>query len=389
MKDEYVSSEEAIRLLKISKSTLYSYVSRGLLHSVEKSRADRTKKYLLQDIERLIQKKNLRSQPEKITTHSLQWGEPVIETAISYMDEKTFLYRGFDVENLARERQFEEVIALLWNMQEKLEFSKEFEESREIWQSFVQYDIDTFLMLKSREDLSVRSFSGPPLFKAAKSILFFLLYKIGGVRKYTSIGQFVCDAYDKPPTFSRFFNSVLILSAESELNIASFTARCSASAGVDLYASIQSALISFRGRRHGGNIFRIIELFDDAGNIKNLGKRIQHYLRGGRRVPGFGHQIFTLRDPRAEFIFTQLALMDKRYRKEIDNINAIAENLLGGLRPTVDFALVLAEHLLGLPKNSSFDLYFLARLSGWIAHIFEQYEQGKIIRPRAKYVAKP
>jgi len=377
MKNKYIDADTAVEILGISKNSLYSYVSRGLIRSVEKSRSERTKKYYYEDVEKLLNKKVLRSSPEKITTNSLRWGEPVIETRISLIDEKSIYVKGYDITELAEKYSFEEYVAFLWGVDDSdLSFNKPVSVS----------DFTQFLISSSDSDLSVKSYQKKTLINAGIAIIN-AMYKTVSMEEMTSsISESLRIKLDLKSEYRWLIDKILILVSESELNVSAFTARCAASSGADIYSCVMCALQVFKGRRHGGNIYRINSFFKDAGNIDNIEQKAKEYLYNGRKVPGFGHRIFNGKDPRAEMIFNELVKLDESFNPFIDKINKMSVNVLGGLFPTVDFALVSACKLLGLNEKFAFDIYLLGRLSGWIAHIMEQYEQGDVIRPRALFI---
>jgi citrate synthase len=169
--------------------------------------------------------------------------------------------------------------------------------------------------------------------------------------------------------------------ADHELNISSFVARCTASAGCSPYASVAAATHAFFGRRHGGNTERIYGLLNEADGRDGLYAAIASRIRRGEAVPGFGHRLYDV-DPRARHLLPRLP--DQRgYIKEA---LTAAEELLGGAYPTVDFALLMLERELSLPDRAGVLLFYLGRLAGWVAHIMEQYGQDQPIRPRARYI---
>jgi len=176
-------------------------------------------------------------------------------------------------------------------------------------------------------------------------------------------------------------DAALTLVADHELNMSSFVARCTASAGCSPYASVAAATHAFFGRRHGGNTERIYGLLSEADGQAGLYAVIASRVRRGEAVPGFGHRLYHI-DPRASYLLGRLP--DQRgYIKEA---LAASEELLSGAYPSVDFALLLLERELSLPGKAGVLLFYMGRLAGWVAHIMEQYSQGQPIRPRARYV---
>ena len=169
--------------------------------------------------------------------------------------------------------------------------------------------------------------------------------------------------------------------ADHELNMSSFVARCTASAGCSPYAAVAAATHTFFGRRHGGNTERIDGLLSEADGKGGLYATIASRLRRGEPVPGFGHRLYEA-DPRAAYLLQRLPDHGGYIREAM----AATTELLNGASPSVDFALLMLERALSFPHKSGVFLFYLGRMAGWVAHIMEQYSQGQPIRPRARYV---
>ncbi|HLF88974.1 MAG TPA: citrate synthase, partial [Anaerolineales bacterium] len=110
----YLSASEAARELGISLSTLYAYVSRGMIHSETVNDNSRSHRYLREDVERLKERKEQRRNPAKAAETALNWGEPVLESAITLIENGRLYYRGYDVVELAQTCTLEEVAGLIW-----------------------------------------------------------------------------------------------------------------------------------------------------------------------------------------------------------------------------------------------------------------------------------
>jgi len=171
---------------------------------------------------------------------------------------------------------------------------------------------------------------------------------------------------------------ILVLLADHELNPSAFAARVAASTGASLSACALAGLATLSGPRHGGAPAAIRALAAEAGQ---MGPRaaIAARLAEDRALPGFGHQLYPDRDPRAE------ALLE-RFDPTPPLVElAAAVEAFTGLRPNIDFALVALSDALKLATDAPFALFATARCAGWIAHAIEQLQSGAIIRPRARY----
>jgi len=174
----------------------------------------------------------------------------------------------------------------------------------------------------------------------------------------------------------------LVLLADHELNASTFTVRVAASTGINLYDAIIAGLCAVKGPRHGGvgiSAARLVGQFAERDPAAVVRERLEM----GERLPGFGHQLYRLTgDPRAKSLLAALKTAPARLLKDAP---AAVEAATGQL-PNIDYALAVMCRTLGLPAGSELTLFALGRTAGWIAHAIEQYEQGGLIRPRARYV---
>jgi citrate synthase len=181
--------------------------------------------------------------------------------------------------------------------------------------------------------------------------------------------------------------SALILCADHELNVSSFTARCVASAGSHPYAVVIAGLSALEGTRHGGISARVESILDACQRARQPRAAITARLRRGESIDGFGHPLYRDGDPRAAAL---LGILGERYPKsrELAFVLEVADAAaaLTRERPNLDFALVAIARVLRLPAGSPLTLFAIGRTIGWIGHALEQYATGQLIRPRAKYV---
>ena len=180
--------------------------------------------------------------------------------------------------------------------------------------------------------------------------------------------------------------AALILCADHELNVSSFTARCVASAGSSPYAVVIAGLAALEGTRHGGASARVESMLEALAAGATRGAPSDR-LRRGEPIDGFGHPLYPHGDPRATLL---LDLLRHRYAKsaELAFVLDVAEAAAAAIReqPNLDFALAAVARVLRLPAGAPLMLFAIGRTIGWIGHAIEQYQAGQLIRPRAKYV---
>src|SRR5450631_1511941 len=110
----YLTADEATDILGISRATLYAYVSRGLIRSEEADAGKRTRRYHAEDVERLRRRQEQRRDPDQSAAETLNWGVPVVDSALTKIADGRCYYRGYDVADLAEQRTVEEVASLMW-----------------------------------------------------------------------------------------------------------------------------------------------------------------------------------------------------------------------------------------------------------------------------------
>jgi citrate synthase len=189
------------------------------------------------------------------------------------------------------------------------------------------------------------------------------------------------------PDAAALLEAALVLWADHELNVGTFTVRCVASAQATPYAAAIAGLSALGGALHGGVTDQVEALFDEARAPADVERRIGARLRRGERIPGFGHWLYPDGDPRAAALLARLRAHGGVSREALDLTDALERTTqrVTGRSANVDFATVALRRSLGMPEGSALALIGVARSVGWIAHVLEQYATGRLIRPRARY----
>jgi citrate synthase len=185
-------------------------------------------------------------------------------------------------------------------------------------------------------------------------------------------------------------NMVLNLYAEHELNASTFTARVITGTLSDAYSAILGAIGALKGPLHGGAIDDVQRTLLEIGSVDRVRGWVDDALAAKRKVPGFGHRVYRVLDPRAihlRKIMERLARSrsDSRW---VDVALALQEELKTrkGLNANVDYYAAPVLYYLGFPLNLFTNLIAASRIAGWMAHVLEQYDNNRLIRPRAQYV---
>ncbi|HLJ74841.1 MAG TPA: citrate synthase, partial [Thermoanaerobaculia bacterium] len=184
------------------------------------------------------------------------------------------------------------------------------------------------------------------------------------------------------PKSRDLIRAALILCADHELNVSSFTARCVASAGSNPYAVVAAGLAALEGNKHGGMTARVATMIDELARARDIRSAMGERMRRGEPIFGFGHRLYPNGDPRAQVL---IEMIGKRLPRPIAHISLVGEELLGE-KPTIDFALVALARAMKFPDDAPITLFAIGRTIGWIGQAIEQYARDEIIRPRARYV---
>jgi citrate synthase len=401
----YLSASEAAQELGISLATLYSYVSRGLLRSEFADRSKRTRRYHTEDVQRLKDRQEMRRDPQKVVNNvvdtALHWGTPMRDSALTLIDGGKCYYRGQDATVLAGRCTVEQTAALLWTgdpQQADALFARSLgalpPSCRSVLASLngaaIMERLQCLLPLLASDDLAAYDLRAPQVAQTGARIL----------RQMARLAIYPNDVPDdvglaaalqqawKPdmPVAAALFSAALILCADHELNVSSFTARCIASAGSPPYAAVSGGLAALQGAKHGGNCARVEALFRETGTPAQARIMIAQRLRRGETVPGFGHPLYPAGDPRGRLLLELVtAACPNAPGVQISAVLAASATAALSEQPNVDFGLATLCAALSLPPGTALALFALGRAIGWIAHAIEEYQTDRMIRPRAHY----
>jgi citrate synthase len=389
----WIAAAEAARLLGVSRPTLYAYVSRGFVRSQASPGSPRARMYARDDVERLRRRTEERRAPDKAAARALQWGMPILESAIALIDGRRLYYRGLDAAMLARSRSLEEVAAWIWTGRFEAACpaaSVERTATPRPIGSFVARAQSMLAGAAVRDPLAM-DLRAPNVARTGFQILRLLTRAAthsdpGDTRVDMALAQ----AWSAGSRGVDVVRAALVLCADHELNVSSFTARCVASAGSHPYAVVIAGLAALEGPRHGGASARVESMLDSMRKARPVRDAVEARLRRGESIDGFGHPLYRDGDPRARLL---LDLLGERYAKSAEYrfVMQVAQAATGttGEHPNIDFGLAAIGRVLKLPPGSPLTLFALGRSVGWIGHAIEQYATGQLIRPRAKYVGLP
>ncbi|WP_142952848.1 citrate synthase [Bacillus thuringiensis] len=350
--------------------------------------------------------------------------EGVVATtsSVSSIIDDTLTYVGYNIDDLAENATFEEVVYLLWHR--KLPNEKELGEFNEIVSEYykVPGEILTYLKqvdLKIAHPMSVlrTAISMLSLYDESAEIMDEKSNYLKAVKLQAQVGTLVA-AYarirkgldiveprkdlslaanflymlnDREPNEVEIeaFDKALVLHADHELNASTFTARVCVATLSDVYSGITAAIGALKGPLHGGANENVMKMLTEIGEEENVESYIHNALQNKVKIMGFGHRVYEQGDPRAKHLremSKRLCVLlgeDKWYNMSIKIEDIVTKEK--GLPPNVDFYSASVYHCLGIDHDLFTPIFAISRMSGWLAHILEQYENNRLIRPRADY----
>ncbi len=336
--------------------------------------------------------------------------------------EGRLIYAGYDIHDLAQYSTFEEVIYLLWNL--KLPTRAELEElkqqiSREMGlpaeiQKFIrEIPKDANPMDMLRTVVSALALYDPEVQDMSREANYRKAIRL--VAKFPTIvttfqrlrnaqepveprpdlsiaGNFLytLNGVEPDEVATRTMDLAFILHADHELNASTFAARVTAATLSDMYSAVVSAIGALKGPLHGGANEGVIKNLLEIGSPENVEAWTTRQLENKVKIMGFGHRVYRTEDPRATHLREMSRQLGERsgQKKWYDMSRKMEEVVMRekSLNPNVDFYSASTYYALGIPTDLFTPIFACSRISGWTAHILEQYENNRLIRPRAEWV---
>ncbi|MCX7907173.1 MAG: citrate synthase [Bacteroidetes bacterium] len=334
------------------------------------------------------------------------------------------LYRGYDIDTLAKRSTFEETAYLLWygrlpKAEELEELTRQLQANRQLPEAVLDFIrqappkaepmdvLRTAISLLALYDPDVEDFSPEASLRKAirltaqtPTIIAAFHRSRQGLEIIPPLPKgstahnflYMLNGAAPDPDREHIFDVCLILHAEHGLNASTFTARVIASTQADMHAAVTGAIGALKGPLHGGAntgvMEMLLELNQSGADIETW---IKDKLARKERIMGFGHRVYKTVDPRAielRALVAHLAETNPEAGKWLQMAQRIQEVMKRekGLDPNVDFYSAPVYYTLGIPLDLFTTIFAMARMVGWTAHLMEQYANNRLIRPRAAYV---
>ena len=345
------------------------------------------------------------------------------ESRICYIDGDAGIlsYQGYNIHTLAEKATFEEVIYLLWYGQLPKQVELDQLKAALVAHREIPAEITAFLKsagkagpmdvlrtavsmlslydqeakdtsIEASEKKAVKLMAQTPTIVTTFDRLRNGKDVVAGDPKLGLAANFLYTLTGKRPdeVMERAFDVALTLHADHELNASTFAARVVAATLSDIYSAVTAGVAALKGPLHGGANEDVIKLLLEAGTKDKALQMIKDKLANKVKIPGFGHRVYHTVDPRAASLKGMAEELGKRtgheelylISREIEKYIKEAKNL----NANVDFYSASTYYSLGIPVDLFTPIFAVSRMSGWTAHILEQYANNRLIRPRAEYL---
>ena len=365
-----------------------------------------------------------------MTTNTGLEGVVIGQTQLSRIDGEKgeLIYVGYDIDDLARNTTFEEVAFLLWNLRlpnqaELDDLKAQFEAERAIDDSVIDLlrsfprDADAMAALRtavsalSLHDAEANDNSDEANRRKAIRLTAKMPTIIAAFDRLRNdkevvappAGQSIAGSFlhmlndaEPDPLRVRALDAALVLHAEHGINASTFAARVTAGTLSDMYSAVVSAIGTLKGAAHGGANTRVMEtLYQISESGQDPADWVRAALDRKERIMGFGHRVYKAVDPRA-VVLRELAdeiMQGGEETRWLDLSDRVREAMAvemekrnKSIYPNVDFFSASVYTTLGIEMDLFTPIFAMSRITGWTAHLFEQYENNRLIRPKADYV---
>ena len=350
-------------------------------------------------------------------------GVVATQSSISSIIDDQLTYVGYKIDDLAENSSFEEVVYLLWNLKlpnksELDAFKSELVDNMTLPKAVIDhlrsYDLSTvhpmaalrtaisLLGLYDEEADIMEADANKRKALRIQAQIATIVTAFSRIRQgkdpvqpkkglsYAANFLYMLNGKDPEDIEEEAVNKALVLHADHELNASTFTARVCVATLSDIYSGVTAAIGALKGPLHGGANEQVMKMLTEIGEEDNAIPYIKEKLDNKEKIMGMGHRVYRNGDPRAKYLkemsrqLTELTGQPKWYNMSVKIEDYIKEHK--GLPANVDFYSASVYHSLGIDHDLFTPLFAVSRVSGWIAHILEQYDNNRLIRPRAEYI---
>lgn len=363
--------------------------------------------------------------PAKVEYREGLEGVVAARTALSKVDGENsrLLYRGYNIVDLARQASFEETTYLLWfgelpDDSQLTDFRAELARVRRLpervvsilemlpWETAPMAALRTCVSLLSLEATTEQDLTTELELAEGKKLLSqtgTILAKFDRLRRgkefvypreegsYAAHFLYLLRGEDATQEEVAALDQYLVCSADHGLNASTFTARTIASTLSDIYSAVVGAIGALKGNLHGGAARRAMEMLLQIGDPKKARAYVLDALAQKKKIMGFGHRVYRGADPRSAILQEtagKLTRKDPRWYETACEVERVVQKEKG-LHCNVDFYAAVVMYALGIPSDLFTPIFAMSRMAGWVAHVIEQHQNNRLIRPEADYIGEP
>jgi len=364
-------------------------------------------------------------QPDKMVVRGLE-GVIAAETRISWVDgaQGQLYYQGYNIHQLAEKVSYDEVVYLLWNgelptVAQLKDLKRRLAEEMCLpkpvykWMKSLPRKTPPIAVLRTAvsmlglfdpeaEDISPQSTLRKAVQLVAKvPYIVATLHSFRHGREpakpdpdkglaHNFLSIFIGDKLDEE--IEKAVDLLFVLHADHGMNASTFTARVVSSTLADMYGAVSAAIASLKGPLHGGANEKVMEMLEDIAHPKYVDLYIEGLMNNKQRIMGFGHRVYRTEDPRGYHLKKwSKKLCERNENCKLFEISTRIEKKVKkakGINPNVDFYSATVQHVLGFSKIYYPAVFACGRISGWTAHIMEQFADNRLIRPTSRYLGQ-
>lgn len=342
-------------------------------------------------------------------------------TAISKVEGTAgrLIYRGYNIHDLAQTTTFEEVAHLLWfghlpNQKELIDLKAKLVAERtlptqvvEVLRNLPKTAEPMDALRTATSAWGAMAIQGKPTIEQAIAVtarfpLFLAAFQRlrNGLEPLESQSHldyagnylYLLTGLEPKSEHIKGLNAYLVLLADHGMNASTFTARVVASTESDIVSSVVAALGALKGPLHGGAPSKVLDMLNEIGTVDNAEPWIRSAITQGGRLMGFGHRVYKTEDPRAEELRAMARVADPQGFVLARRVEELSVSLLDELKPgrrlytNVEFYSAALLSSVGLSGDLFTPTFAASRVAGWTAHILEQVQNNRLIRPEADYI---
>lgn len=364
-------------------------------------------------------------------------GVTVADTMVSFIDGKegVLVYRGYRIEDLAKNSTFPEVAYLLLHealpsIHQLADFNKQLQEARDVpaylYESFKHFPVDADPMDVLQAGVPILAMADPELSddtreanvrKAVRLIARLPelvaawhrirqgLEPLPADNSLSHTANFLWQLHGVKPSekMAQILDTCLVLHADHTFNASTFSCRQVVSTRAHIYAGVSAGIGALSGSLHGGANAQVMKMLLSLTEENDIAGWVKKQLESGKRIMGMGHAVYKTMDPRAKFLKEMATGLGKETGQEklVDLSMQIEQAALAEfeqrgkteIKPNVDFYSASVYHLLGIPSDLMTPIFAISRIAGWTAHIIEEktgeaQEKPALYRPKAEYVGQ-